>query len=128
MDAQRTSESFAQHLEELDQVISAHEFHHELRDLAIEDQLESHYAAAEELRRHHRQSQQKLASLSADVGLLQVALPSRQLLPVEQEYLKLLVMARGIKTTLWSKISRYHDEINPLRESRRRGGKTLIGP
>lgn len=127
MDAQRTAETLARNLEALDQVISAHEFRNELQSAPNNGQLEAHYAAAEELRRHHEESLHKLSSLAADVGLLQAPLPNRQLLGEEQEYLKLLVMARGIKTTLWTKISRYHDEMNPLRESRRRGGGGLIG-
>lgn len=117
-------------MEELDQVISAHDLRSQLhgQDLeAIDDRLTSHYTAAEELRRHHESSIDKLSALLADVGLLQVPLPSTPLSASELEYLKLLVMARGVKATLWNKISRYHDEINPLRESRRKGGKALLG-
>lgn len=56
-----------------------------------------------------------------------VDLPNEDLTAQDQELLALLVVARSVKMTIWLKISRYHDATNPLRESRRRGGKLLLG-
>lgn len=127
VNAQRTAELLAQNLEEINQVISEAEFSEELQGNPNPEHLTTHYAAALDLYKHHEQSLSKLEALTGDLGLLQIKLPARELAQPETEFLKLLVIARSTKTTLWLKISRYHDEINPLRESRRRGGKALLG-
>ncbi|KAG8868920.1 hypothetical protein FRB97_001815 [Tulasnella sp. 331] len=56
-------------------------------------------------------------------------MPNRDITKTGQDILKLLVPARSIKGVLWLEITRYQDEINPFRESRRRGGggKVLLG-
>lgn len=79
VNAQRTAESLARNLDEIDHVIAAQEYREQLRDAPNLDVLGSHYAAAETLRKHHEEFMAKLSSLSADVGLLQIELPGRDL-------------------------------------------------
>jgi hypothetical protein len=89
--------------------------------------LDSKYEEAYALQRHHEESIARLSSLTGELGLLQIQLPTQTLSIDEQEYLKLLIIARSIKSTLWTKLSRHHDEMRPLQESRRSGGRSLLG-
>lgn len=129
MDVQRTAESLARSLDGLDQIISANEFRANLSDdpaPSTLQALDSQYKAAEEIRQHHELPIQKLSDLTSDLGLMQANIPSGSLTKAEEDVLKLLVLAHSIEITLWLKITGYQDEINPLRESRRKGGKALL--
>lgn len=127
VDTQRAADALARHLDDLDQVIAAHEYRNILHDQNPETHLDSHYAVADDIRQRHELVCSKLAALMADIGLLQVSLPVQGVSQSEKEFMRDIMVARGIKLNLWDKISKYHDEINPLRESRRRGGKSLLG-
>ncbi|KAG8868618.1 hypothetical protein FRB97_002159, partial [Tulasnella sp. 331] len=127
VDAQRTPEALAHSLDDLDHIISANELRQTLSDTQssnISLILDQQHEAAEELRRHHEESISKLSALTADLGLLQIDTANRNITKTGQGILKLLVLARSIKSALWLKITWYQDEINPLRESRRGGGGT----
>lgn len=127
VNAQRTAETLARNLDEVYQAISTNELRDSLRPDPNPARLTPYYEAAAALRQHHDDSISQLSTLTADLGLLQVDLSRGPLSDNEQEYLRLVTTARGVKTALWQKISRYQDEINPLRESRRQGGGALIG-
>ncbi|KAG8867502.1 hypothetical protein FRB97_003251, partial [Tulasnella sp. 331] len=121
VDAQRTAEALAHSLDDLDHIISANELRRTLSDTQssnISLILDQKYEAAEELRRHHEESISKLSALTADLGLLPIDMPNRDITKAEQDILKLLVLARSIKSALWLKFTQYQDEINPLCESR----------
>lgn len=127
INAQRTATMLSRNLDEVYQAISTQELQDELQNTHDPNRLTPYYEAASALRSHHEQSVAQLSSLTAELGLLQSDLPARQLSPEEEEYVRLLATARGLKMSLWDKISLYHDETNPLRESRRGGGGKLPG-
>ncbi|KAG8866094.1 hypothetical protein FRB98_005056, partial [Tulasnella sp. 332] len=93
VDAQRTAEALAHSLDDLDHIISANELRRTLSDTQssnISLILDQKYEAAEELRRHHEESISKLSALTADLGLLPIDMPNRDITKAEQDILKLL--------------------------------------
>jgi hypothetical protein len=85
VNAQRTAELLARSLKEVNQVISAHEFRDEVQENPNRTNLSPHYEAAEALLWHHDESVAKLSALTADLGLLQIELPNRDLSTSEQK-------------------------------------------
>ena len=86
------------------------------------DSLEGLYGAANELQKHHQQSITQLQDLTASLGLLHIDLPV-SLTVVEKEFIKKLILLHAVKRTLWNRVQRVHDELNPVRESATRTGQ-----
>jgi hypothetical protein len=114
-------------IDEVSLELSSCELLESFKDNPDPTRMSPQYEAAFELQKNHEASITQLRALTGELGLLRVQLPSTDLSSTEKEYLKLLIIARSQKSTLWNKISKHYDELSPLRQSRRSGGKSLLG-
>jgi fumarate reductase subunit D len=77
------------------------------------DGVSSLYEAATGLHRHHQDSIVQLQGLTANLGLLHMPLSSH-VLDKDKEFVKQLVLLHAVKTTLWGRLQRMQDELNPF--------------
>ncbi|KAF8579623.1 hypothetical protein K439DRAFT_375806 [Ramaria rubella] len=88
---------------------------------AVHGTTTSLYEAANALQQHHQDSISQLYSLTANLGLLQVSIPP-DMTESEKEFVKQLILLHAVKTSLWNRLQRYQDEMNPIRKSATRSG------
>ena len=86
--------------------------------------LTEHYKAAKRVRELHDESQQRLQDLTANIGLSGFSLPPNPS-PTDKEYIKKYILARFRKHSILIRLTKYQDEVNPIRSSKRRGGRVV---
>ena len=122
LEAERSAQSHASSLDavkkELDRIQLARSMSHQPSD------LREHFAAAKMVRELHDKSQRKLQELTADLGLSDVTLPTN-LSGSDREYLKMFALARVRQHAILIRLTKYQDEINPIRNSQRKGGRVV---
>jgi len=86
--------------------------------------LTEHYKAAKWVRELHDESQQRLQDLTANIGLSGFSLPPNPS-PTDKEYIKKYILARFRKHSILIRLTKYQDEVNPIRSSKCRGGQVV---
>ena len=120
MEAERSAQNHADALEsvkkELDRI------QHACTISARPADIKEHIKAAKAVRQLHDDSQRKLQSLTAHLGLSNISMP-RELSQNDKEYVKLYTLARVRQHGILMRLTKYQDEVNPVRRSQRRGGR-----
>ncbi|KIJ31905.1 hypothetical protein M422DRAFT_266403 [Sphaerobolus stellatus SS14] len=121
IESQKTAESLTHTLDALSKELDRHEFLRLLGKVAP-DSLDDLYIAANELQHHHQESISQLEELTASLGLLNIDLPP-DMSKDDTAFMKKLILLQAVKTTLWNRLQRVHDEMNPIRELSSQSGQ-----
>src|SRR5260370_36583635 len=87
--------------------------------------LTEHYKAAKWVWELHDKSQQWLQDLTTDIGLSGLSLPPDPS-PTDKEYIKKYILAWFRKHGILIHLTKYQDEVNPIRGSKHHGGWLVV--
>jgi hypothetical protein len=121
IESQKSAEALTVALEALNRELDKYEYRQRLSNETPTDHVSSLYEAANALQQHHQDSITQLQDLTASLGLLHMPVPST-VSETDKSFIKHLILLHAVKTTLWNRLQRLQNELNPIRESSARSG------